>query len=162
MLGLVFRYPGPCKLQISICHLINHSRLHQRNTISEVRLPVCLSFLLPWQNTMTKATYRRKNLFGPYSFRWSDEFMTIRAGSTATIRQAWHTSNEWELTSLSVRRRQRMLTGYCVTPHPPVIIFLQDHAFWGVHTSDHLVLPKQFHQLGTNHTNIWAPTYILT
>jgi hypothetical protein len=54
--------------------------------MTSLNIDVLVTFLLLWEDTRTRGTYRRKSLLGAYSFRGL-ESMTIIAGIMAVGRQ---------------------------------------------------------------------------
>lgn len=100
-------------------------------------------FILLWQDTITEAICKRKDLFGR---------STVPQGMSAG-RQTWHWNSSWDLRCSSASKRQSEPTGNSID-------------FWNLkgHASDTslltrpciLIFPKQFYQWRTKCLNIWA------
>jgi hypothetical protein len=109
---------------------------------------------------MTKATYKRKHLTGNLLTVSEGESMTTMVGSMAAGRQAWQWSSNWLKTYMwdnnpNVERKPTGTLWASETSKPTLLGTSPP-------TRPHvLILPKQFHPLGTKYLSIWAYGAIL-
>lgn len=111
--------------------------------------PPCLFSPLTWLLLYCNKTPEPRRLAEEFiracSFRrWAQDYV----GSMALGRQAWHYSCSWELTS-PTDTRQKGLTRNSMN-----FWNLEAHSWWNTFSNKehHLILSKQFHQLGTKHS----------
>jgi hypothetical protein len=141
--------PAPCKQGVGVVMVDpTVTPVLQRVREAEPKFKVILDFLLPWQNTMTKATWKRRAFVslnsalgrgwgGNWSSPWQSKgteggtdkssHLDPRAGDRE------HTENAETFETLKPGPRDSL---------PP--------------TRAHLILPKQFHQLETKNSRLWA------
>ena len=134
------------------CWVTRHGRLNSHIWEAETggsegltgfNLAFLLTLLLPWQNIMAKATPERRGLFWGSWFRGL-ESMTIMMGSRAPGRHGARAVAE------SLHSDSIGIDWAFETPNPtPSDTPPSLRAYI-------LIFPKQLHQLGTKHSNIWA------
>lgn len=115
---------------------------------------VLVTFVFLWRDTMTQTTYKRKYLFGGlvYSFRgWAYNCHGRKHGSTQAGSGAV-AKNSYLICKLESEQEYFYWSwhGFFQPRSPPPV----PHLLQEGHTS--LFFPKQRHELGTNHSNIWA------
>lgn len=116
-----------------------------------------VTFLLLLRHTMTKAIYTRKHLIGDLLTLSTGKYLAIVEESMAMGVKAWHWSLSWQLTWQQqwgrVGKKDWACCGILKPQSCPSDIPLPANPF--LLPQDLLILPEEFHQMVTNHSNIW-------